>query len=123
MLLFVYGSLRRDATGTHHPLLASARFAGAASVSGRLYRVSWHPGLIPDDSAGPVKGELFELMGSREALDHYEGPDFELVAATASTAAGSVAAHVYAWRGNPAAATLVESGDWGPPGEHAARGW
>ena len=37
--LFVYGSLRRDSEGKSHPLLASARYLGAATVDGALYRV------------------------------------------------------------------------------------
>jgi gamma-glutamylcyclotransferase (GGCT)/AIG2-like uncharacterized protein YtfP len=118
--LFVYGSLRRDATGRPHPLMATASFIGAATVVGRLYRVSWHPGLILDPAAGRVHGELFRFPAGSEAalaaLDAYEGEMFSLTAVRAQLNTGEpLDANTYAWRGDPARATLVADGDWGAP--------
>ena len=77
-LIFVYGSLK---TALAHPmgerLRREATLEGTATVHGRLYRVSWYPGLKP--SAGPrdlVHGEVYRLadpMASLAWLDEYEG--------------------------------------------------
>ncbi|MBK8247251.1 MAG: gamma-glutamylcyclotransferase [Gemmatimonadetes bacterium] len=118
MNLFVYGSLRRDTAGLPHPLMATASFIGAATVAGRLYRVSWHPGLILDATAGRVHGELFRFPAGSEAalaaLDDYEGDMFALTAVRAQlNTFEELEARTYTWRGDPATATLVADGDWG----------
>lgn len=126
MLLFVYGSLRRDTSGGHHPLLTRARFVASAEVRGRLFRVSWHPGLILDESAGPVVGELFDVgdtTNSWTALDQYEGTEFRRVPVSAFANAAHCQASTYEWLGDPRTATLVISGDWGPPESHRDRGY
>ncbi len=78
-LLFVYGTLRRDwrragNTGAHQRYLANAEFIGDAWVAGRLYQVSYYPALVPDPSAGPVRGEIYRLPSQAPliALDEYE---------------------------------------------------
>lgn len=88
-LIFVYGTLRRSASGAHHPLLGRAAFAGNASWRGRLYLVADYPGAVPDDTCGAgVGGELYLLADPEAdlaALDAYEecgpayGPDAEYV--------------------------------------------
>lgn len=119
LLLFVYGSLRRDRDGRHHDLLREATFVTAATVRGRLYRVSWHPGVVLDPAAGPVRGEVFHLPPARSAamlaaLDAYEGVTFSLTPATATGDRGeTLAVSTYAWLGNPAHAEWMPGGDWG----------
>jgi gamma-glutamylcyclotransferase (GGCT)/AIG2-like uncharacterized protein YtfP len=76
--LFAYGSLMSTAG---HPMGArlrrEARFVGPATIRGRLYRVSWYPGVV--ESADPeqmVHGEVYALGNPTEALawlDAYEG--------------------------------------------------
>ncbi len=76
--IFVYGSLT---TALAHPmgerLRREATLVGAAMVTGRLYRVSWYPGLMPsDDVRDVVRGEVYRLAdpaGSLAWLDEYEG--------------------------------------------------
>lgn len=79
--LFVYGTLQSDSL---HPLAREAvRLATdieRASVRGRLYLIDYYPGLIVDDTAGWVTGEVFsftaETMPSLLAsLDRYEECD------------------------------------------------
>lgn len=124
MPLFVYGSLRRDTVGRHHPLLERAQFVGAATVSGHLYRVSWHPGLVVDPDGSRVHGELFDFPGAEReaamaALDAYEGDGFRLVPLRARLGDGSeVDALTYEWLGNRAVATIMPDGDWGPHAGH-----
>jgi len=76
--LFVYGSLM--STARHRMgarLHREARRVGAATVQGRLYRVSWYPGAV--DSTDPtqrVHGEVWALDDPKRALawlDAYEG--------------------------------------------------
>jgi len=76
--LFVYGSLM--STAGHRMgarLHREARRIGAATMQGRLYRVSWYPGAV--DSADPaqrVHGEVWALEDPQRALawlDDYEG--------------------------------------------------
>jgi len=76
--LFVYGSLM--STARHRMgarLHREARRVGAATMQGRLYRVSWYPGAV--DSTDPtqrVHGEVWALDDPKRALawlDEYEG--------------------------------------------------
>ena len=76
--LFVYGSLM---TALAHPmgarLRAEATLVGPATIAGRLYRVSWYPGLRPAVTPTDiVHGELYRLSDPAMTLvwlDEYEG--------------------------------------------------
>ena len=73
--IFVYGTLRRDCTtGAHQTYLANAEFICNAKVRGRLYRVSYYPALVLDDSADWVLGEVYLLPSANllQLLDIYE---------------------------------------------------
>src|SRR5262245_52285371 len=76
--LFVYGSLL--STAEHRMgarLRREARRIGAATLQGRLYRVSWYPGAVDStDPAQRVHGEVYALDNPKLALawlDAYEG--------------------------------------------------
>jgi len=123
--LFVYGSLRRDAEGRSHPLLAGATYLGAAVVRGTLYQVDWYPGLVLE-GAGMVHGELYEIPvthvdGMLAALDDYEGGGYrrrKVPAMLEGVDVGDVWA--YAYLGPVHALTPILSGDYGIP-VHRAR--
>jgi gamma-glutamylcyclotransferase (GGCT)/AIG2-like uncharacterized protein YtfP len=75
--LFVYGTLMRGFDNPMEKLLcAEADWLGAATMPGRLYRISHYPGLVV--AAGPddiVFGEVFRMHRPRELLaqlDDYE---------------------------------------------------
>lgn len=73
--IFVYGTLRRACTtGAHQTYLAGAEFIDNAKVRGNLYRVSYYPALVLDNSAGQVIGEVYRLNspGQLLRLDTYE---------------------------------------------------
>lgn len=118
--LFVYGSLRRNAEGGSHPLLADAGFLGPATVPGTLYSVNWYPGLVLG-SDGTVHGELYELPIARadamlHALDDYEGGGFRRRKAHVLAASGDVSdAWVYVYDGPVHALETIASGDYGTP--------
>ena len=74
--LFVYGTLRpgrapreiADAVNTLERL-------GEGAIRGRLYDLGAYPGVILDDAAGEVSGEVFAVTDERilARLDTYEG--------------------------------------------------
>jgi gamma-glutamylcyclotransferase (GGCT)/AIG2-like uncharacterized protein YtfP len=77
-LLFVYGTLMRGFDNPAAKLLSrSAAFCGEARCQGRLYLVTYYPGLVRSDDAGDaVFGELFSLHAPEASLvllNDYEG--------------------------------------------------
>ncbi|MEM9460718.1 MAG: gamma-glutamylcyclotransferase family protein [Myxococcota bacterium] len=76
MHLFVYGTLRRAAGHPMHASLrAVANLVGEARVRGRLYMIEQYPGLVLDEAAAWVVGELYRLRDPTVLadLDEYEG--------------------------------------------------
>lgn len=76
-LLFVYGTLRRQARSPMHDLLRlQAEFVGEGRYQGLLYLVAHYPGAIPShDPAHQVRGDLFRLKDLPQSLvqlDAYE---------------------------------------------------
>jgi gamma-glutamylcyclotransferase (GGCT)/AIG2-like uncharacterized protein YtfP len=76
--LFVYGTLMRGFDNSMTKLLArNAEFCGPARCQGRLYLVTWYPGMVLSDDPGDVVfGELFSLHSPAASfllLDDYEG--------------------------------------------------
>jgi gamma-glutamylcyclotransferase (GGCT)/AIG2-like uncharacterized protein YtfP len=76
--LFVYGTLMRGFDNPMTKLLArSAEFCSEARCQGRLYLVTYYPGMVQsDDAADVVFGELFSLRAPEASLlllDDYEG--------------------------------------------------
>ncbi len=76
--LFVYGSL---ISAVAHPkgerLRNEAALVGAASLQGRLYKVTWFPAMVLSDAPGDqVHGEVYRMANpdaSLAWLDEYEG--------------------------------------------------
>lgn len=72
--LFVYGTLKRGLSANHY--LADQLFIGEAHTIAcyRLFRISWHPGLVEDAEGVEVHGELWAVDEKCLAeLDRYEG--------------------------------------------------
>lgn len=124
--LFVYGTLRQ---GSGHAmgewLAARAHRVGAAGVVGRLYRVSYYPGLAPGE--GWVQGDLFSLeadtaQDALEVLDGFEEihgrPDDEYrrERSAVQLADGRVIeAWVYWYQRDTAGLEYLPGGDWLKP--------
>jgi gamma-glutamylcyclotransferase (GGCT)/AIG2-like uncharacterized protein YtfP len=123
--LFVYGSLRRDAPGGRHDLLAGrARYLEAARIRGRLYDLGSYPGLVRAPGRDDwVRGELY-LLAARQVLaelDEYEGYDpgnraaspFVRVLDSVSLDSGrGTRAWVYEFTGPTARRPRILSGDY-----------
>jgi gamma-glutamylcyclotransferase (GGCT)/AIG2-like uncharacterized protein YtfP len=77
--LFVYGTLLSGAPepAVNRMLHGHCEDVGAASVGGRLYRLGWYPGLVPDPNAqNRVTGRLLRILAPDRCwpvLDAYEG--------------------------------------------------
>lgn len=125
--LFVYGTLRRDPSHEMFHLLAKyGRFAGDASVSGRLFDLGEYPGMISIDDAGRVVGELYEIDEANwdrviTRLDEYEGcsagdpqpHEYRRELVSARLAGGLVLpAWAYVLNAWPAKPREIESGDY-----------
>jgi len=77
-LMFVYGTLRKDARGqVLSPLCRDWVFLGYGSVAGELYDFGAYPGAVPGGGPGArVFGELYELPDPEvmiPPIDRYEG--------------------------------------------------
>ena len=62
-LIFVYGTLRRGGLRAMPHLFPEAKFIGQANLSGSLYDLGAHPGLLLDGSNSSVIGEVYEIDG------------------------------------------------------------
>jgi gamma-glutamylcyclotransferase (GGCT)/AIG2-like uncharacterized protein YtfP len=126
--LFVYGSLM---SASRHPmgdrLRSEARLLGEAAIEGRLYRISWYPGLVLGGQSGArVHGELYALSTPARSLawlDEYEGlvpgnpgaGEYERIERPVQLATGeTITAWVYAYRGDTTRLAPVQSGRWAP---------
>lgn len=121
----MYGTLR---PGLNRPeggagLLPMDRHRGQAVLAGRLYMVSWYPGLVETETGEDVVGNLFWVGDDKDllaALDRYEGcaPDspppheYSREIRQARTDAGLVPVWVYIFRASTQGLTRIESGDF-----------
>jgi gamma-glutamylcyclotransferase (GGCT)/AIG2-like uncharacterized protein YtfP len=119
-LVFVYGTLRRG--GSNAFRMDGAEFVASAEVSGRLYHISWYPGLVLGRGKGMVTGDLFRVGPEQmKALDEFEGisanevegAEYRRVKATAVIEhIEALSAWVYEWKGPVAEERRIASGDW-----------
>ncbi len=112
-VVFVYGTLRRGAS--NHWRMEGAEYVGKAVVRGRMYRISWYPGLVRDRKVGEVVGEIYgvsrELLAS---LDRFEGDEFGRVRAEVQRVEapdGTESVWLWEWKGD-ARHPVVRGGDW-----------
>jgi gamma-glutamylcyclotransferase (GGCT)/AIG2-like uncharacterized protein YtfP len=71
-LVFVYGTLRRG--GSNHFRMAGAEFIADGSITGRMYRIDWYPGIVLDPAGDEIRGEVYSVGPEQlSALDVFEG--------------------------------------------------
>jgi|SRR5581483_1881432 len=124
--LFVYGSLMSTA---RHPmgerLRREARLVGAATMQGRLYRVSWYPAAVAAEEPDQrVHGEVYALddpASSLAWLDAYEGiapgtgelAEYARIERPVRLVTGQeMAAWVYLYRQDVGRLALIADGRW-----------
>src|SRR6478736_523067 len=119
-LVFVYGTLRRG--GSNHFRLAGAEFITAGTITGRMYRIDWYPGLVLDDAGDEIHGEVYAVdAGLLSELDVFEGlsageiegSEYRRVPTTVVCKDSStLTAWVWEWLGITAENQRVADGDW-----------
>lgn len=116
-MVFVYGTLRRG--GSNHFRMAGAEFVAAATVRGRLYQIDWYPGLVLDDTADDVTGEIYLVSGILlESLDDFEGGEYRRVLTLAQCGGGHPSlpsAWIWEWLGPCDEKNRIINGDWLAP--------
>lgn len=110
--VFVYGTLRRG--GSQHFRMAGAVFVAVGSVSGRVYRIDWYPGLVLDAAAGSVAGEVYDVSAELFArLDEFEGGEYRLVRVRVQAGQEEMEnVWVWEWRGVVDGYPRIDHGDW-----------
>lgn len=125
VFMFVYGSLRRESGHAMSRWLAArAVWQAAATVSGRLYRVSDYPALVVGEcnDGACVEGDLYRLFLAETTLpglDAYEGiqgrddDEYERRLLTVALDNGAaLCAWAYCYRQPVQVSEWIESGDW-----------
>jgi gamma-glutamylcyclotransferase (GGCT)/AIG2-like uncharacterized protein YtfP len=112
--VFVYGTLRRG--GSNHFRMDGAEFVMQGVVRGRLYGIDWYPGLVADQSAGWVTGELYQVSAAHlAALDDFEGPEYTRGIVNAHPPGGDgppCQAWAWLWTGGTDESRRIAGGDW-----------
>lgn len=105
--LFVYGTLKKGFP--LHSFLAEQKFLGAALLKGfRMLDLGAYPGVVRDEKAGTIKGELYsvdEVLLRR--LDYIEGAYTRQLHVTTE----GIWVNVYVWNGSRDF-DLIPDGDW-----------
>lgn len=107
--LFCYGTLRKG-FGLHDALEDSPFIADAAVKGFRMFSLGGFPGVVRDETAGTIKGEIYEVtLRLLRRLDHIESAyRRDLYPTTTGKWVG-----IYVYRGSVAGLTEVKDGVWG----------
>jgi gamma-glutamylcyclotransferase (GGCT)/AIG2-like uncharacterized protein YtfP len=76
--VFVYGTLRAGESNDIHQAagrkgIADPVLIGSGYINGRLYDFGAYPGVVPDDNAAPVQGDVYRIEDTLvPALDEIE---------------------------------------------------
>ena len=123
--VFVYGTLRRDAS--NHFRMDGAEFVGEGTIAGKIYFIDSHPEFVyPALECGGeerVVGELFLVDDAQHlaSLDLFEGinahspePDeYRRIKVEVKLDSGEcVSAWVWEWAGELGDSKALEGGDW-----------
>lgn len=119
-LVFVYGTLRRG--GSNHFRMAGAEFIAQGSITGRMYRIDWYPGLVLDDAGDEIHGEIFsvtpELLSALDIFEglsagEIEGSEYRRVQTTVvQQDSQTCSAWVWEWLGITEESQRITDGDW-----------
>lgn len=123
--VFVYGTLRAGEINDIGQAAArygidAPKLIGRAAVSGRLFDFGDYPGLVRDDAAGPIRGDVYEIDDALvPVLDEIEGISpvgdslFKSREMTVAVAGRQLQCFFYPVDDLSAAGhTRIEAGDW-----------
>lgn len=119
-LVFVYGTLRRG--GSNHFRMAGAEFVASGTISGRMYRIDWYPGLILDSAGDEIKGEVYsvgpELLSALDIFEglsagEIEGSEYRRTRTPVMKQdSQTITAWVWEWLGMVDESQRIRDGDW-----------
>ncbi len=119
-LVFVYGTLRRG--GSNHFRMAGGEFISAGTITGRMYRIDWYPGLVLDDVGDEIHGEVYAVGPPQlAALDSFEGiatgepkgSEYHRIETTAVLKnSETLTVWVWEWLGMVDESQRLTAGDW-----------
>ncbi len=125
--IFVYGTLR-DKSVNHqaHYLQANAKLVASGTILGKLFKITWYPAAVVEESGDKVYGDIYQLpVTSKEVilheLDGYEGiyssneesDEYERILTIATTDSGEeLTCWVYNYKANIDDAEHITSGDF-----------
>ena len=110
--VFVYGTLRRG--GSNHFRMADAELVSTATLSGRLYRLDWYPGVVLDAAGDEIQGEIYDVRPEQlDELDAFEGMEYRRIRAVVKTPYGETFhAWIWEWLMPVDEAQRITGGDW-----------
>lgn len=119
-LVFVYGTLRRG--GSNHFRMAGAEFIAPGTITGRMYRIDWYPGLVLDPAGDEIHGEAYsvdsELLSALDIFEglsagEIEGSEYRRVETTVMRQdSQTLTAWVWEWLGMVEEGQRISDGDW-----------
>ena len=119
-LVFIYGSLRRG--GSNHFRMAGAEFIASGTITGRMYRIDWYPGLVLDEAGDEIHGEVYsvgpELLSALDGFEGFsageiQGSEYRRVQTTVvQQDSSTLTAWVWEWLGLVEESQRVSDGDW-----------
>lgn len=119
-IVFVYGTLRRGAS--NHFRMTAAKFISPATVTGRLYRVHWYPGMVLDEAGSAIHGDIYEVDKDTLAIldvfeglaaGEVEGTEYRRLKSPVTLEDGRVVdAWVWEWIGATDEIKRLADGDW-----------
>lgn len=114
-LVFVYGTLRRGGAGAMSVRFPDAKFIADAKVSGSLYDLGAHPGLLLGESNSLVTGEVYEVDDELlKRLDEFEASS-DYLRRQVEIPLGGHGKLCWTYEPNPefySLRKLITSGDW-----------
>ncbi len=118
--VFVYGTLRRG--GSNHFRMVGADFISAGTITGRMYKIDWYPGLVLDDAGDEIHGEVYAVgQVQLAALDSFEGiasgetkgSEYRRIETTVVLKNSEIlTAWVWEWLGMMDESQRLTAGDW-----------
>lgn len=122
-LVFVYGTLRRG--GSNAFRMDGAELVGKGRVEGKLYAISWYPGLVLGRNCGWVIGEVYRVSAEQlRELDEFEGISANEIEGAEYRRVGvyvtldgmpyddTIHCGTFEWKGPVAEERQILSGDW-----------
>ncbi len=119
-LVFIYGTLRRG--GSNDFRMAGAEFITSGTITGRMYRIDWYPGLVLDEAGGEIHGEVYavglELLSALDVFEglsagEMEGIEYRRVQTPViQKNSCMLTAWVWEWLGGTEESQRISDGDW-----------